>query len=329
MAMVRAPQTQRELVPFTIGTTREAHWIKLFLYGPYGSGKTTLAASAIYIPKMRDVLFLDAEAGEMAIPDELLEDRIRITDYATVARVYEFLRLHVRYRDAGDDDRLLALEQRLRPDKEITKPKKYYTVIIDTLTEIQTYLMYQLLQVDRDNWDLDTPPDTAEYKEWNQSSEMIMLLVRSFRDLPMNVIIVCSEQEVTDDHNRILKRPGLPGKLALKVQGFPDLVGYLDAKTNADGNTVRRLWLQAGRASFSAKHRFRGIDVNYLDEPTLEALLALDEESQRNANTATAQAPARSAANRPAQARSSSGAGAGGRGAVRGRPVPGGRPAGR
>jgi len=316
---VQAPvQASPKPPPFQIVRTEPSEkYLKVLLYGDYGAGKTTLAATALDVPQMNDVLFINAESGDLSLPRGM--DKVDVKSYETLARVFEFLRAHVRYRDAGDTKRMADLEARLRGEP-VSTPKVYHTVIVDSLTEVQTYLMYQLLNLDIDNWALDVTPESPEYKEWGQSSEMIQLLVRTFRDLPMHVIFVCSAQEVSDDRNRLLKRPNLPGKLAGKVQGFLDVVGYLDTAPDKDGNVIRRLWMQPGTRLFQAKHRFRNHpDLKYIDNPTMDQLFNLTKESKTNASS-TAAPSSNDTADAPAPSSSGSTARAG---------APGGRTAGR
>jgi len=268
------PQEKAKPAPFQIVQSKASdRYLKVLIYGPYGAGKTTLASTASDVAEMGDVLYVDAESGALSLPDGL--DVIRIKDYKTLARIFEFLKLHVRLRDGDKEDELQKLQERVGLTGRV---RKYRTVVIDSLTEAQTYLMYQLLNVPLDNWALDLTPESPEYKEWGQSSEMIQLLVRTFRDLPMNVIFVCSEQEV-EDNKRLIKRPNLPGKLAGKVQGFLDVVGYLDTAVDGEGGTRRRLWLQPGHQRFQAKHRFRNASVQYIDDPTMADLHSLTKES--------------------------------------------------
>lgn len=311
--------------PFQITSTRSSEkFLKILLYGVYGVGKTSLASTSLEVPSMNDVLFINAESGDLSLPDGM--DIVNVYNYSTVARVFEFLRLHCRYREEGNEKGLRELQDRLfgeginQPDRV----RKYRTVIVDSLTEVQTYLMYQLLNVDMKDWALDLTPESPEFKEWGQSSEMIQLLVRTFRDLPMHVIFVCSEQEVTDN-NRLLKRPNLPGKLANKVQGFLDVVGYLDAALDSEGNTVRRLWLQPGREKFQAKHRFRNHPtLRYIDYPDMKQLLDLTKETTNNASTnskSSSDSNGNSTGTEAAGSRSgtrAAGAGAGGRAVHRG-----------
>ena len=252
-------------------------YLKALIYGPWGAGKTTFASTAIDVAPMGRVLFIDAESGDMSL-NGLDLDVIRINKFSQLARVYEFLRLHCRARDTEDTEKLKQLQERFRgPVKPNEKPVIYNTVVVDSLSEVQKYIMYQLLSIDIEHTTLDNAVDTPEFKEWGQSAEMVRLLVRSFRDLPMHVIFVCPEQEA-EDNGRIVRRPSLPGKLAGEVQGFVDIVGYLRANTTEDG-VVRRLYLRNG-PTFAAKHRFRGVDVAYLDSPTMKSLLDLKSQAQ-------------------------------------------------
>jgi hypothetical protein len=276
--MPQVPQAEAP-APFTIHKpTISTHYMNMLIYGEYGAGKTVLAATADDIPDMRAVLYIDAEAGDLALSDRPHLDVVRIKKYAEIARIYEYLRLHVRLRDEGTPEalaRLAEMEKRLKGLEVAPEhPTLYYTVVIDSLTEVQTYLMYSLLGMDPDNWALDGVPQAPEWGEWRSSSDMIQLLARQFRDLPMHTIIVLSQQEI-EDKRQLLKRINLPGKLSSKIQGFWDMVGYLVSLKDGENVTRRRLYLNKVDNSFQAKHRFRHIKVDYVDEPTIGKLLDL------------------------------------------------------
>lgn len=230
---------------------------------------------------MLDGLFIDAESGDMSIEDSLL-DVVHVSKYSQFARVYEFLKLHCRAREMDDTAALAKLEGQFRGryvdgvfvPAEVTTPKRYHSVIIDSLTEIQKMAMYQLMGVTIGDVALDMEPDNPQFKEWGQAAEMIRLLVRSFRDLPMNVLIVCAEQVVQDEKKQMHKLPALPGKLAKEIQGFLDMVGYLVSAPNEQGIISRRLYLQPGR-TYDAKNRFKHYDGAYIDNPSMAAIQAI------------------------------------------------------
>jgi hypothetical protein len=245
------------------------------IYGDFGVGKTTLATSSVEVPEMNDCLFCSAEAGDMSISDFDI-DMVSVRNYAQLARLHEFLRLHCKYRDENDIESLRKLEAKYKqvPVEEIEEPRQYRTVILDTLNEIQKYAMYQLLGIVVGEQPLDVEPESPQFKEWNLATEMIRLLVRSFRDLPMHVIFVCSEQVSEDERKRRIRTPGLPGKLANEVQGFLDMVGYYVAAQMEGGEIKRRLFLVPGQ-TYQAKNRFAGWDGKYIDNPTMKDIYAL------------------------------------------------------
>lgn len=261
---------------------RERYLNGLF-YGEYGVGKSTLVATACEVEKMQDVIFINAEAGDASIEGYDL-DLITISNYNQFARVHEFLRLHCKFRDAYMESKqdknseayqkLTKLEAMFRgiEPEDIEEPKLYRTVCVDTLTEVQKYCMYQLLGITVGTFALDMEPEIPQFAEWNRSAEMIRLLVRSFRDLPMNALFVCARAEEQDQLKRYHYNPLLPGKLANEVQGFFDVVGYLVSAPTEGGETHRRLWITPGQ-TFKAKHRFRDFEGRYIDNPTMADLV--------------------------------------------------------
>jgi hypothetical protein len=269
--------------PFEIVRSEHAdYWMKLLLYAAYGAGKTTLAAGAYDIDEMNDVLFIDAEGGTLVLPEGV--DLVRIKRYEQMARVKDYLRLHCRYRDEGNIEALAKLEGKLRGvDVKPEDAKMYRTVVVDSLTEVYQFLQYMITGIDYETQALDLEPEGMEGSVWNKASEMTQLLVRTLRDLPMHVIVVCSEQDVETGGGegkakKILKRPNLPGKLGNKVQGFLNTVAYLEVAV-VNKEVLRRLWLQQGHPRFQAKMRLRREQhadaPRYLDDPHIGDLLEL------------------------------------------------------
>lgn len=297
-AGVQAPSNQAPQAsgpkppPFMMHTvgSRE-RFLNMLIYGEFGTGKTHLAATSVFVPQMRDVLFADAESGELAIEDFPNIEAVTISNFAQFARLYEYLRLHCHLRDTNDLEKLAKTEIHFkglelpRPDMtdderkdamEMIKanPRKFRTVIIDSLTEVQKYCMYQLLGIKVGVQALDVEPENAQFAEWGKSAEMIRLLVRTFRDLKMNSIFVCSKQEDQDHIKRIHHKPALPGKLANEVQGFLDCVGFYVAAPADGGEQVRRLYLTPG-VTYQAKNRFRKFAASkttFIENPSMQSI---------------------------------------------------------
>lgn len=263
-------------LPFKIvNSSRTERWLNILVYGDWGVGKTHLASTAQDINEMQHVLFISAESGDLTLSGRDDIDVIQINKYSQLARIYEYLKVHIQARDDGDDARLLELERRFKGDDTIKVPKKYRTVVIDSLTEVSKYCLYQLVGVNIGGTTLDIEPDSPEYSEWNKLTEMIRLLVRSFRDLNIHFVVVCSQKATENERKQQIMGLNLTAALAKEVPGFLDVVGYLAQGNTEDGKTVRRLFLEPGR-NFLAKHRFgQTLEKPFLENPTLSDVLSL------------------------------------------------------
>lgn len=284
--VVGAPQSAGPAIArpsFIIRTAKTSYkYLNLLIYGDFGVGKTQLAASSQDVPEMQDVLFIDIESGGRTIEDREDIDVVGIDHFSQFARVYEFLRMHCQARDANDIEKMRKLESFFKttdPNNPyvVDTPKRYNTVIVDSLTEVQKYCMYQLLGVRVGEFALDMEPENPQYAEWNKSTEMIRLLVRSFRNLNMNTIFVCSRIEDQDERKRFFYAPALPGKLSNEVQGFFDAVGYYISGAATEGGQIqRRLYLTPGQ-TFKAKNRFSKFNGTHLDNPTMSDIFKLSQ----------------------------------------------------
>lgn len=280
--------------PFAIKKVTAADtWMKMLIYGMHGCGKTTLAGSAVDVPSMGDTIMISAESGNLTLLDndrvknlDALEE-IPVNDFDSVVKIYEFLTSHIQYRDLKGiaknmtreeaDDKLRAQEswiKGLTPD-DIVVPKKYRTVIIDSLTEVEAYCMYKLLGTHGEfsTSMLDEDTKTAEFKEYKQNNNMVNLLVRAFRDLEMHVIVLAGRAFEQDEMKKFLYSPQLTGKLRTQVQGYFDIVGYLVAGKAKDGEQPpRRLYVQP-EGRWDAKCRFSGFKSGHFDNPTLLSMM--------------------------------------------------------
>lgn len=251
----------------------KATYLKLLVYGDYGVGKTYLAGTACEVEEMHDVLMINAEAGDLTLSVFEGLDIITCNTYKQIARVQEFLKHHCAARDADDTKRLCELEARFRQCdiSEIKKPRKYVTVIADSLTEIEEYCMYQLLGIS-DTTRLDEETASPEWAEYKRNHNMIKRLVRGYRDLPMHVIFTCAEQWVQDETKKFKFSPQMTGKLAKQIQGFMDMVGYLVVGQGKEGDElIRRLYVQPSpTGKYNAKCRFSEFKDPYFQNPTIE-----------------------------------------------------------
>ena len=259
--------------PFQFTTpTRPERYLKALFYGPYGAGKTHLAGSAEDCEHFRDVLFIDSESGDMTLEAEWPNMVVvPIHDYSQIARLYEFLTVHHRLWRENKVDKVLEHENMYRGDKPLDKPHHFKTVVIDSLSELQGFLHYDIMDIHLGVTKLDEELTKAGWDEFDISINKMRLVVRSFRDLPMNVILIAGEQEKTDN-GRIRLSPNFQGKLSLELPGFMDVVGRLEAgEPNEKGMITRRLFLSNGK-NWKAKSRLSTLKAPYLDNPTMESI---------------------------------------------------------
>jgi AAA domain len=270
-------------------------WLKALFYAEYGTGKTFLTATSAALPEMRDVLLLSAEAGDLTIydPDSRynfdLVDVVNVPNFSIASAVHDFLKLHCSARDAAArGNQAAALNLRKLQDRMLPRVidpdrlRLYRTCIIDSLYEIESYCMLQLLGVTSDTA-IDEEVNKGGWDEIGQQRIMIHRLIRQFRNLPMNILFTCPRMSrKPDKDSREQYLPMMTGKLATEVMGFVDIVGYLvsgDAQmTEADDGEIpdveipRRMYIQPGQR-YRAKSRFTRYKKPYFNNPTIPLIV--------------------------------------------------------
>lgn len=282
-ATISAPAA--ELAFQIIPITEEVPYLKMLVYGAYGSGKTTLCATAADVDAMADVLMLDIESGKMTVAesDRIKRkdriDAIRISSFKQLAKVHEFLKAHCRYRDdksASATENLKKLEAKFRgvDVKEIKEPRRYKAVMIDSTSELDQLTMYELLGISTDmkldDALSDNDMEVADWPIFRKNNQMMQLIIRAYRDLPIHAFFICHAAYTQDEMKRFHYSPSMTGKLKDQIQGFVDIVGYLTVGNVPDGQkeAPRRLYVQPV-GKFDAKNRKASFKESYFDNPTM------------------------------------------------------------
>lgn len=120
----------------------------------------------------------------------------------------------------------------------------YTTIIVDSLSEIAEVCLAEAKTALRDG--------RAAYGELN---EQMTKIVRAFRDLPIDVVLLCKQDRIEDNDGRMYFGPSMPGRrLAQGLPYFVDIVCAMHAAPNDEGEIVR--WLQTQPdARYTAKDR--------------------------------------------------------------------------
>jgi hypothetical protein len=226
---------------------KRAPFINILVYGDSGVGKTTLAGSADDCPELRPAIVVDFEGGTESLvrthPDI---DQVRVSTWKEMQAVYD----------------------------ELHRGKHgYSTVILDSLTEIQKFNMYQIMvELIEKRPDLD--PDVPSMREWGKNLEQMRKFVRAFRDLPMNSIFTALVKQDKNDRTGVTTLlPSLSGKLAGEVAAFLDIVGYYYTKTVEENGEVRekRLLLTSKTETIVAKDRTQSLPL-VVEDPTMQKI---------------------------------------------------------
>lgn len=266
-------------------------YINMLIYGPFGTGKTILAASAQDCPETANVLVADAEGGFKSIRDFGYKvDSYRINTFKAFNSLYEFARTHCKLRDiyltadpnskeyADARAKLIKLEAWMKgkPEESITDPKIYRTIVVDSLTEVQKYAMYHILDIDINVVALDQEMGIPKIQDWGKNAEMIRMLVRAFRDLEMNTIFTTLDTTDKDETDgKVMIAPSLPGKLSKEVPAFVDIVGYMHVVPDKNQPDRPRRMLQVQpMGKYNAKSRYKSLGT-YIEDPTISKVVAL------------------------------------------------------
>lgn len=271
----------KRAMPFEMSTPDDIDsYVKVLFYGPPGSGKTYLAGTAQNVEAMRDVIVLDIEGGKKSLRRPRFKGitTVRIKDTAGFQQIFAYLRAHAKMRDANNVEGMRKAQQQVTQAEVTGEPKRFRTIVIDSLSEVQKLIMYNITGVNIETYQIDQDVPQPQFAEWGKNAERVRLLVRKFRDLDYNVIFVAAER-VKTENGRTNKSISLPGQLSGEVPYFLDLVGYLmsfvasvegQPEGGKAGNTVRRLYITPG-LTYEAKNRFGATD-KFIENPDMQKI---------------------------------------------------------
>lgn len=224
-------------------------YLKIYIYGAPGAGKTTWTATA------PDFLLYNIERGAKVLKghkDKIsgIGESLQFTSTFQAKQVVKFLK---EGHPAFD---------------------KYKTFIVDSGSELQAKFNKELIQAAVKNdpsWDVTRMPDNG----WNQSTQFMKDFFDELRNLDRHVIVTGHAREDTNQTSgRRIVRPNLTPKVAEAMAGIFDAIGFLERVEEPDGSVKRTLRVHPTQRpiDIAAKTRINGLDPVLVDS-TFDTLL--------------------------------------------------------
>ena len=192
------------------GEARQETAIKGLIYGQSGAGKSYLAATA---PK--PLILLTEMNGQMSISHSNPNaDIIHIPNIKMLVDVLQDIEINPK------------------------KWKKYKTIVIDSITEMQRLIKDSIVG----------PSGDMQIQHWSKLTKNFRNLIRKIRNLDKNVICIgLLETEIDESTGQRFVRPAFEGKkTGPEIAQYFNFVGLLFTQQDNDGDniiTVRNLML--------------------------------------------------------------------------------------
>lgn len=193
-------------VPLRKGSAVPDWGVCMLLYGPAGSGKTPIAATAVNSERFGyPMLYVDAEAGTKSISHY---DNIDFVDVSNWAHV---------------DNIMNELGKGTNPFK---------CVVFDNISELREIHMQTAVR---------PPGGKPQIQHWGENTTGILQWIRKCRDMSrttgITFILIAWDTDVNDEFSGVLeKNLNLTPSLRDTVPGIIDLIGYIEVER--DGTRI-------------------------------------------------------------------------------------------
>lgn len=213
-------------------TPAESNYVNMLVYGAVGSGKTHFCGTAVDHEPAQDVLFVSPDKGEVTIQDKDF-DVVRINDFSEMDEIKEYIHAHIYCRKQGDDEKIMEVEEKYFGETPDEVPH-YNTICLDSLTELDRYLMYDV--VGDDITDSIGSLSRVEIQHYNDEKRKLLALARSFRDFEAHTILTATEQRNKDEMTgEVTIIPKVTSDYGSEVAELMDIVGYSFTKETENG----------------------------------------------------------------------------------------------
>ena len=223
-------------------------FLKVLIYGPPGSRKTTLVCQAAK-SNPKSVIFVDVEHGIITLRNKFSREnfpymlgmrRLKMTRFEQVL------------------DLFWALKEGKYPEVK--------TVIIDTFTSLQARHLNENVDAAAHK-DKNRNPFLAVGVDYQINTGAMQRVLTSFRDLPVNLLITAHQLE-DKDGDRIFVRPMVTPKVYSTLHGLMDVMAFSWNDIDHEGNETNYLQVRPSRR-VEAKSRLT-FPSPILKNPTFE-----------------------------------------------------------
>ena len=203
--------------------------LKGLVHGPAGAGKTYLASTT---GNHRSTLVLSAEAGLLSLRQFDIK-AIEIDSFAALRDTFAWIRAGA---PLGGD-----------PESEDT----FQWIVLDSISEIAENCLEDMKK---------KYPDGRQ--AYGEMGNMMVQLIKSFRDLPYHVVMTCKQAREQDASGMMLYGPSLPGKIVTQnISYLFDEVLALRVNVDDEGKPVRYFQCQRDN-QYDCKDRSGILDLH-------------------------------------------------------------------
>lgn len=193
-------------------TLENEEFIKALIYGPNGTGKTTITGT---FPGPRLILDIN-EKGTRALAGTVDSHKRFIDTFDMFQMAYWYLK-------SGNHP--------------------YKTVVLDNVTTLQELAMRFVMGKEAD-FDASKDMDMPTKRDWGGLSQVMKRWLIDFRNLPMNVVFIAQEKKTNDDDlesDEVSVFPQVSGSVKAILGAAVDVIGRTYTTETIDENDKARL----------------------------------------------------------------------------------------
>lgn len=153
------------------------------------------------------------------------------------------------------------------------------TFTIDSLSEVHRRALAEVTEREHRNRPGSVNKYVAETDHHQENNERILRMIRALRDMNRNLILIAHANTVEPKGKPAKTYPDFSEKLANKIEGMMDIVGYCEKKMTDDGKLVQVVRFK----SDDGTHCKTRIPLpNEMVNPTMADILSVWEESKNS-----------------------------------------------